>query len=295
MDAAGLLSHRKFLVEAPPSLHQVADGVVKTDAGLTVAVDQTRDEPGTPAGSRVGRSIRSRPPGPAEAAGPGCFDPGNGPVHAAQDGRMQPTTAKKKLLEPVMTLSEAEAGEALRPLDARQDETEGRVGQPVEGARGRVRRFDAAPLRSPSAPPATYPGEARRGLLGRASRVGSSPGRGDDPRRSDRLPQRGPRRPRDHHDPGARAARRHQRDQQQGGAGSDEGHPTPDRSVHTLHGPVIGIGRKTSKSEGQMERRPRRPKTCPRRAQDQTVAPTARQPGWRASRASTRLRRTPCA
>jgi hypothetical protein len=48
---------------------------------------------------------------------------------------VQPTTAKKKLLEPVMTLSEAEAeAEALRPLDARQDETEGQVGQPVEGA-----------------------------------------------------------------------------------------------------------------------------------------------------------------
>ncbi len=61
------------------------------------------------------------------------------------DGRMQPMTAKKKLLEPVVTLSEAETGEALRPLDARQDEAEGRVGQPVEGARGRIRRFDAAP------------------------------------------------------------------------------------------------------------------------------------------------------
>jgi hypothetical protein len=54
-------------------------------------------------------------------------------------------TAKKKLLEPAMTLSKAEADEALRPLDARQDEAEGRVGQPVEGARGRIRRFDAAP------------------------------------------------------------------------------------------------------------------------------------------------------
>jgi hypothetical protein len=35
---------------------------------------------------------------------------------------MRPMTAKEKLLERVMTLSEAEADEALRLLDARQDE-----------------------------------------------------------------------------------------------------------------------------------------------------------------------------
>jgi hypothetical protein len=37
---------------------------------------------------------------------------------------MQPVTAKEKLLERVMTLSEAEADEALRLLDARRDETD---------------------------------------------------------------------------------------------------------------------------------------------------------------------------
>jgi hypothetical protein len=37
---------------------------------------------------------------------------------------MQSMTAKEKLLERVMTLSEAEADEALRLLDARQDEAE---------------------------------------------------------------------------------------------------------------------------------------------------------------------------
>jgi hypothetical protein len=40
------------------------------------------------------------------------------------DGRLRPITAKEKLLERVMTLSEAEADEALRLLDARRDETE---------------------------------------------------------------------------------------------------------------------------------------------------------------------------
>jgi hypothetical protein len=40
------------------------------------------------------------------------------------DGRMRPMTAKEKLLERVMTLSEAEADEALRLLDARRGETE---------------------------------------------------------------------------------------------------------------------------------------------------------------------------
>jgi hypothetical protein len=38
------------------------------------------------------------------------------------DGRMRPMTAKEKLLERVMTLSEAEADEALRLLDARREE-----------------------------------------------------------------------------------------------------------------------------------------------------------------------------
>lgn len=37
---------------------------------------------------------------------------------------MRPMTAKEKLLERVMTLSEAEADEALRLLDARRDEAE---------------------------------------------------------------------------------------------------------------------------------------------------------------------------
>ena len=40
------------------------------------------------------------------------------------DGRMRPMTAKEKLLERVMTLSEAEADEALRLLDARRDEVD---------------------------------------------------------------------------------------------------------------------------------------------------------------------------
>lgn len=38
------------------------------------------------------------------------------------DGRLRPMTAKEKLLERVMTLSEAEADEALRLLDALRDE-----------------------------------------------------------------------------------------------------------------------------------------------------------------------------
>lgn len=38
--------------------------------------------------------------------------------------RIGPMTAKEKLLERVMTLSEAEADEALRLLDARRDEAE---------------------------------------------------------------------------------------------------------------------------------------------------------------------------
>ena len=37
---------------------------------------------------------------------------------------MRPMTAKEKLLERVMTLSEAEADEALRLLDARRDEAD---------------------------------------------------------------------------------------------------------------------------------------------------------------------------
>lgn len=43
---------------------------------------------------------------------------------------MRPMTAKEKLLERVMTLSEAEADEALRLLDARQDEAEDEWGNP---------------------------------------------------------------------------------------------------------------------------------------------------------------------
>jgi hypothetical protein len=39
-------------------------------------------------------------------------------------GRMRTMTAKEKLLERVMTLSEAEADEALRLLDARRDEAD---------------------------------------------------------------------------------------------------------------------------------------------------------------------------
>jgi hypothetical protein len=39
-------------------------------------------------------------------------------------GRIGPMTAKEKLLERVMTLSEAEADEALCLLDARRDEAE---------------------------------------------------------------------------------------------------------------------------------------------------------------------------
>jgi hypothetical protein len=41
------------------------------------------------------------------------------------DGRMRSVTAKEKLLERVMTLSEAEADEALRLLDAHRDEVDG--------------------------------------------------------------------------------------------------------------------------------------------------------------------------
>lgn len=44
------------------------------------------------------------------------------PMRPRTDGRMRPMTAKEKLLERVMTLSEAEANEALRLLDAHEDE-----------------------------------------------------------------------------------------------------------------------------------------------------------------------------
>ena len=44
------------------------------------------------------------------------------------DGRLRPMTAKEKLLERVMTLSEAEAEDALRLLDARRDEAENEWG-----------------------------------------------------------------------------------------------------------------------------------------------------------------------
>ena len=48
-----------------------------------------------------------------------------GPVYAPADRRLIATmTAKEKLLERVMTLSEAEADEALRLLEARRDEAE---------------------------------------------------------------------------------------------------------------------------------------------------------------------------
>ena len=40
------------------------------------------------------------------------------------DGRIEPMTAKEKLLERVMALSEAEADKALRLLDARRDEAD---------------------------------------------------------------------------------------------------------------------------------------------------------------------------
>jgi hypothetical protein len=65
-----------------------------------------------------------------------------------------------------------------------------------------------------------------------------------------------------HHDLGPRAARRHQRDQQQHGAGSDEGHPTPDRSSTCFMAQLSGSGENLEVG-GQMKRRPRRPKTCP--------------------------------
>jgi hypothetical protein len=70
-------------------------------------------------------------------------------------------TAKEKLLERVMSLSEAEADEALRLFDARRDEAEDEWGSRRRCVRSHsAKRCDA--WQSPSAPPATSPGEAGR-------------------------------------------------------------------------------------------------------------------------------------
>lgn len=66
-----------------------------------------------------------------------------GPIHVTNpsirprtDGRMRPMTAKEKLLERVMTLSEAEADEALRLLDAQAEDEWGNLSRVHEIAFG---------------------------------------------------------------------------------------------------------------------------------------------------------------
>jgi len=123
-------------------------------------------------------------------------------------------TAKEKLLERVMTFSETEADEALRLLDARRDEAEREwdsLSRLHEVAFGDSMRHLAESERAAG----QEPWWAAERSSAPSIRAGTSPGRGDGPRRGDRLPPLGPLRPGDHHDPGARTARGHQRDQQQ--------------------------------------------------------------------------------
>lgn len=63
----------------------------------------------------------SEPNSPVRAASTLVTNPSMPPQ---ADSRLRPMTAKEKLLERVMTFSEAEADEALRLLDARRGEAE---------------------------------------------------------------------------------------------------------------------------------------------------------------------------